>query len=74
MTTGIGLAPGQASALQTAFDDAFMKGFHPALVFAGAIVLFAAVIANRLIPGRETVAEAHAAAQASDAEPVAVEM
>jgi EmrB/QacA subfamily drug resistance transporter len=74
VTTGIGLAPSQASALQTAFDDAFMKGFHPALVFAGAIVLFSAVIANRLIPGRETVAEAHAAAEASDAEPVAVEM
>src|SRR5438876_2788646 len=74
VTTGIGLSSGLASKLSQEFDDAFMKGFHPALVFAGAIVLFAAVIANRLIPGRETVAEAHAAAAADHAEAVPVEM
>jgi EmrB/QacA subfamily drug resistance transporter len=73
VTTGIGLTPVQTSTLQQAFDDAFMKGFHPALVFAGAIVLFAAVIANRLIPGRETVAEAHAAAATDHTQPVPVE-
>jgi hypothetical protein len=51
-----------------------MKGFQPALVFAGTILLIACVIANRLIPGRETVAEAHAAAAADHTEPVPVEM
>jgi hypothetical protein len=60
--------------VQHAFNDAFMKGFQPALVFAGTILLIACVIANRLIPGRETVAQAHAAAAADHTEPVRVEM
>jgi len=47
---------------------------QPALVFAGAILLIACVIANRLIPGRETVEQAHAAAAADHKEPVPVEM
>ncbi len=62
VTSGIGLTPTQATGLQQAFNEAFMKGFQPALVFAGVIVLIACVVANRLIPGRETVAQAHAAA------------
>jgi len=74
VTSGIGLTPTQATGLQQAFNEAFMKGFQPALVFAGVIVLIACVIANRLIPGRETVAEAHAEAAADHTEPVPVEM
>ena len=73
VTTGIGLTPTQATGLQQAFNEAFMKGFQPALVFAGVIVLIACVVANRLIPGRETVAQAQAAAQADESEPVPVE-
>jgi len=67
-----GLSPTQAQGVQLAFNDAFMKGFHPALVFAGCVLLIAAVIANRFIPGRETV-EAHHAAAAGQPQ-VAVEM
>jgi hypothetical protein len=74
VTTGIGLSPAQATGLQQAFNEAFMKGFQPALVFAGIIILIACVIANRLIPGRETVAAAHAAAEADHQEPVPVEI
>ena len=71
-----GLNPIQAQGVLVAFKDAFMQGFHPALVFAGCILLVAAVIANRFIPGRETVAAANAAA-AGQPQPqgqVAVEM
>jgi MFS family permease len=74
VTTGIGLSPAQATGLQQAFNDAFMKGFQPALVFAGIIILIACLIANRLIPGRETVEAAHAAAQADHQQPVPVEI
>jgi len=35
VTAEIGLTPAQATGLQQAFNDAFMKGFQPALVFAG---------------------------------------
>jgi hypothetical protein len=40
-----------------------MQGFHPALVFGGSVLLVAAVIANRFIPGRETVRAAEAAVE-----------
>ncbi len=72
VTQGIGLTTHQAAGLQQAFDAAFMKGFQPALVFAGVIVLIACVIANRLIPGRDSVAAHYAAAETQD-EPVIVE-
>jgi len=65
----LGLNPDQTNGVITAFRDAFMQGFRPALLFAGAVLLIAAVVSNRFIPGRETVAEHHAAADA--AEPVA---
>jgi predicted MFS family arabinose efflux permease len=58
----------QAAAVKSAFDSAFMQGFRPALLFAGAVLLIAAFVSNRLIPGRETIDEHHAAADA--AEPV----
>ncbi len=72
VTQGIGLTTQQIAGLQQAFDAAFMKGFQPALVFAGVIVLIACVIANRLIPGRDSVAAHYAAAETQD-EPVIVE-
>ena len=61
-----GLAPDKAAAVLKAFNDAFMQGFRPALVFAGLVLLVAALIANRFIPGRDTVAEHHAAAEAAE--------
>jgi EmrB/QacA subfamily drug resistance transporter len=64
-----GLSPEQAVAVKGAFDDAFMQGFRPALLFAGAVLLVAAFVANRFIPGRDTIAAHHATADAG--EPVA---
>ena len=61
-----GLTPDKAALVANAFNDAFMHGFRPALVFAGLVLLIAALIANRFIPGRDTVAEHHAAAEAAE--------
>ncbi len=61
-----GLTPDKAALVANAFNDAFMHGFRPALVFAGLMLLIAALIANRFIPGRDTVAEHHAAAEAAE--------
>ena len=52
-----------------AFGDAFMSGFRLALLVAGVVLLVAALIANRFIPGRETVRRGRIAADV----PVAVE-
>jgi EmrB/QacA subfamily drug resistance transporter len=64
-----GLPPEAAAAVQTAFNDAFMKGFRPALLFAGLVLLIAAAMSNRFIPGRETIAEHHATADDAEAVP-----
>jgi EmrB/QacA subfamily drug resistance transporter len=64
-----GLPAQTAAAVQTAFNDAFMNGFRPALLFAGGVLLVAAVVSNRFIPGRETIAEHHASAAAAEAIP-----
>jgi EmrB/QacA subfamily drug resistance transporter len=64
-----GLDPAQASAVKAAFDDAFMQGFRPALLFAGGVLLIAALVSNRFIPGRDTIAEHHAAADAAEPMP-----
>jgi EmrB/QacA subfamily drug resistance transporter len=64
-----GLSPDQAVAVKSAFDDAFMQGFRPALLFAGAVLLVAAFVANRFIPGRDTIAEHHATADAVEPVP-----
>ena len=66
-----GLSQPTAAAVQTAFNDAFMQGFRPALLLAGGVLLVAALVSNRFIPGRNTVADHHAAADAIDAAPVA---
>jgi EmrB/QacA subfamily drug resistance transporter len=72
VTSGIGLTTAQASGLRSAFDDAFMQGFHPALLLAGCVLLISAIVANRLIPGRESVAEHHAAAEGKAPVPVEI--
>jgi EmrB/QacA subfamily drug resistance transporter len=68
-----GLTPAQAAGASKAFADAYMTGFHTAMLFAGTVLMIAAFIANRFIPGREGIAEHHAAAEAAEA-PVAVEV
>ena len=47
-----GLSPQQAEAIHTAYNTAFMSGFRPALVLGGSVLLIAAFVANRFIPGR----------------------
>ena len=61
-TSGIGLSAAQQASVHQAFNTAFMQGFHPAIIFGGTVLMIAAVIANRFIPGRETVRAAEAAA------------
>jgi EmrB/QacA subfamily drug resistance transporter len=48
----VGLTPAQVGAVQQAFAQAFMDGFHIALIVGGSVLLLAAVVANRFIPGR----------------------
>jgi len=48
-----GLTHAQQVAVAGAYGTAFMDGFHVALLFAGGVMVVAAVIANRFIPGRE---------------------
>ena len=56
-----------------AFRDAYMSGFHLALLIAGLVLLTAAVVANRLIPGRAHADEIHAAAAERERVGAAVE-
>jgi hypothetical protein len=56
--TQYGLTAQQQAAVGQAFGDAFMSGFRVALLAAGAVLLVAALVANRFIPGREAVREA----------------
>jgi hypothetical protein len=44
-----------------------MSGFHLALLIAGLVLLTAAVVANRFIPGRAHADEIHAQAAAREA-------
>jgi MFS family permease len=60
----------QQHAVFNAYADSFMKGFHTALVFGGLVLLVAAFVANRFIPGRDD--EAHVALSQRP-EPVPVE-
>jgi predicted MFS family arabinose efflux permease len=59
-----GLTPTQIAGVQEAFASAFMVGFHTALIVGGCVLLLAALVANRFIPGRETIAQHHADAEA----------
>ena len=58
--SSFGLTADQSAAVGKAFGDAFMSGFRVALLVAGAVLLVAALVANRFIPGREMLAEHHA--------------
>ena len=49
----LGLTPEQVGGFVDAFRDAYMSGFHLALGLAAAVLIVAAVVANRFIPGRE---------------------
>jgi len=53
----LGLDPEQAAAVGQAFGDAFLSGFRLALLVAGLALVTAAIVANRFIPGRDTVLE-----------------
>ena len=66
----IGLSPDQSAGFVQAFRDGYMSGFHLAVVIAGGILLAAAVVANRFIPGRAHAEEIHAAARERVAVPV----
>jgi EmrB/QacA subfamily drug resistance transporter len=53
-----GLTAAQAQAVNVAYGKAFMSGFHLALLFAGTVLMVAAYVANRFIPGREALVPA----------------
>jgi predicted MFS family arabinose efflux permease len=65
----LGLSPEQMNGFAAAFREAYMSGFHLALLIAGLILLTAAVVANRFIPGRTHADEIHAAAAARERVP-----
>jgi EmrB/QacA subfamily drug resistance transporter len=58
----LGLSPEQAQGFATAFREAYMSGFHLAVLIAGVVLLTAAVIANRFVPGKAHADEIHATA------------
>ena len=54
LLTKLGLSSDQMAAVNHAFDASFMDGFHIALLAGGLVLLVAAFVANRFIPGRHT--------------------
>jgi EmrB/QacA subfamily drug resistance transporter len=46
------LPPGQRAAVLEAFRESFMSGFRISLIVGGLVLLVAALVANRFIPGR----------------------
>jgi hypothetical protein len=66
-----GLTPGQQGGVAAAFSGAFMDGFHTALAVGGAVLLAAALVAFRFVPGRD---DARAAGHAGVPEPVPAEL
>jgi EmrB/QacA subfamily drug resistance transporter len=72
ITRGIALTPAQEGAVRGAFGSAYMNGFQAALLFAGSVLVVAAVIANRFIPGRAT--EARQVDEAAHEPAMAVEV
>jgi hypothetical protein len=50
-----GLSTAQIGQVTAAFDQAFMDGFHVALFIGGTVLMVAAIVANRFIPGRDGV-------------------
>jgi EmrB/QacA subfamily drug resistance transporter len=66
-----GLSATQRAAVGRAYGEAFMSGFRIALLVAGSVLVVAAVVANRFIPGREALAEHHAE---PSAQPIPIEV
>ena len=64
-----GLTASQRAAVGRAYGDAFMSGFRVALLVAGSVLVVAAVVANRFIPGHDAVP-----VRAGAAEPIPVEV
>lgn len=52
----LGLSQAQQASVATAFQDAFLSGFRVALIVGGCVLLLAAIVANRFIPGRTSAA------------------
>lgn len=67
-----GLSPEQVAGVQQAFGQAFMDGFHVALIVGGSVLLVAALVANRFIPSGAPKREAPPAERA--AAPVVAEV
>jgi hypothetical protein len=68
----VGLSPEQQGAVAGAFRDAFMSGFRLSLVVGGVVLLAAAVIANRFIPGRAHAQEVRRSAREGEPAPLEV--
>jgi EmrB/QacA subfamily drug resistance transporter len=66
------LSPEQQGAVVQAFRESFMSGFRVSLFVGGLVLLIAAVVANRFIPGRAHAREVTAAARVGDASPLEV--
>jgi hypothetical protein len=62
-----GVPAEQQSAVVAAFRDSWMSGFRISLLVAGLVLLAAAVVANRFIPGRAHAREVTAAGRVESA-------
>jgi EmrB/QacA subfamily drug resistance transporter len=69
----VGLSAEQTEGFAIAFREAYMSGFHLAVLIAGLVLLTAAIVANRFIPGRAHADEIHAVAAAGERVPATVE-
>jgi EmrB/QacA subfamily drug resistance transporter len=67
-----GMSPEQQGAVAQAFRDSFMSGFRLSLMFGGIVLLVAAVIANRFIPGRAHAQEVRRSARTGEPAPLEV--
>jgi EmrB/QacA subfamily drug resistance transporter len=66
-----GLSPEQQGTVAQAFRTSFMDGFRVSLLVGGLVLLVAAVVANRFIPGRASV---HREVEVIQPEPVVAEI
>lgn len=64
------LSPGQRGAVVEAFRESFMSGFRLAVVVGGLVLLVAALVANRFIPGRAHAREVMEGGRAPAPQPV----
>ena len=47
------LSPSQQAAVLDVVRRSYVNGFHAALIFGGSVLIVAAIVANRYIPGRD---------------------